>query len=147
MSRSAIRIAKRRSFTVAILMCGGALLSGSAGCDGGGSGNNRKTQSGMVKSSGQFQKGYQDGSRDAQRSLGDWNGAAMWLWMADGQYKNGYDRGWNDGRQMAKLKSYQGKQMGGREPLTPAPSLLRQQQSQEQTPAPKPTPSRKAERS
>ena len=81
----------------------------------------------MVKANGQFQKGYQDGARDAQRSWTDWRGADMWLWGSDRQYKQGYDRGWKDGRQMAKLKDYQNKQLGTREPLTPTPSLNKQQ--------------------
>src|SRR5438046_2071324 len=77
-----------------------------------------KTNQGMVKSSGQFTKGYQEGMKQAQKSWGDWNGAGMWMWMADAQYKQGYDRGWNDGRTMVKLRGNQKSQLGTREPLT-----------------------------
>jgi hypothetical protein len=108
-----------------------ALVIG-AGCNDGSS--SKKTQSAMVKNSGQFQKGYQDGSRDAQRAWTDWRGSDMWLWAADRQYKQGYDRGWNDGRQRAKAKSIQKKQLGTREKLTPTPSMDKQEKIKEPPP-------------
>lgn len=126
-----------RSLTVAALMGICLLMSG---CNGDGSSNNRKTQSAMVKSSGKFNKGYQEGMKQAQRSRIDWNSADMWLWMSNAEYKQGYERGWNDGRTLARLKSYQGKQLGEREPLTPTPSLLKQAQAQRDQPATPATP-------
>ena len=94
------------------------------GCDGdgggAGKGNNKRTQTAMVKSSGKFNEGYQTGLKDAQKSWTDWNGNDMWLWMADEQYQGGYQRGWNDGRNMARMKSHQRNQMGDRKSM-PSP--------------------------
>jgi hypothetical protein len=115
-----------------LFVAASALIILGAGCNDGSS--SKKTQSAMVKNTGQFQKGYQDGSRDAQRSWTDWRGSDMWLWAADRQYKQGYDRGWNDGRQMAKAKSIQKKQLGTREPLTPTPRLDKQEKIKEPPP-------------
>jgi len=110
-----------------------ALIIASAGCGNFG-GDTNKNQNAMVKANGKFQKGYQDGMRDGQYAWGNTKGANLWLWAQDHQYKQGYDRGWKDGRQMAKLKEYQGKQLGTREPLTPTPTLKQGERMQPSTP-------------
>lgn len=67
---------------------------------------NRRTRM-MGVSSGQFTKGRKDGLRDAKNSLFDESGGWMWLWMADEEYRQGYDQGWNEGRAEMKLKASQ----------------------------------------
>jgi hypothetical protein len=59
----------------------------------------------MLLSSGQFNKGYQDGKRDAAASWIDANGSWMWDWVKEPEYRKGYDQGWNDGRQMKNLQN------------------------------------------
>jgi len=66
-----------------------------------------QSQKRMYLSSGEFNKGYQDGKRDAAASLFDASGAWMWTWMKEEEYRKGYDQGWNDGRQMKKLQAQQ----------------------------------------
>src|SRR5512140_406427 len=66
-------------------------------------------------SSGNFGQGYKDGQRDAKFSLTDASGGWMWLWMTDKEYQDGYNQGWHDGRDAAKLEGQQ-KSRQGEEP-------------------------------
>jgi len=59
-------------------------------------------------SSGEFSRGYQDGMKDAQRSILDDNAAWLWLWLTEDQYRKGYERGWSDGRKIEQLKAQEG---------------------------------------
>jgi hypothetical protein len=127
------RVARLSFFVVALVA-----VTGCDGTDGGaGKGNNKRMQTAMVKSSGKFNEGYQAGLRDAQQSWTDWNANDMWLWMADQQYQGGYQRGWNDGRNMARMQSHQRKQMGDRESSSPMTDLRLRNQPGEKTVAPR----------
>jgi hypothetical protein len=122
-----------------------ALFAGWA-CNSGGDSDGKsvqgigKSKQGMFKSTGQFSKGYQDGMNEAQKSWTDWNGARMWLWTADAEYKKGYDRGWSDGRTVAKLKANAQKQQGGRRSPTADAYTIKHAQAAEQNPTSKITP-------
>ena len=59
--------------------------------------------------SGQYKKGYDDGSRDGERALFDSNPGWMWLWLTDDQYHKGYEQGWKDGRVRKKIVEQQAK--------------------------------------
>jgi hypothetical protein len=87
-----------------VLLAGGLLAAGPA-CNGDGRSNNgRRT---MSLSSGEFSRGYQDGMKDAEASLFDASGGWMWLWMMEEEYRKGYDRGWQDGRSLQRMKAQQ----------------------------------------
>lgn len=58
----------------------------------------------MKFSSGRYNQGYKDGMRDAKMSLFDDHAGWTWLWMMEKEYKDGYDRGWSDGRGMVRLE-------------------------------------------
>lgn len=64
-------------------------------------------QPAMKYSSGRYNQGYKDGQRDAKMSLFDDHAGWMWLWMMENEYKDGYHRGWADGRSMVKLEKEQ----------------------------------------
>lgn len=69
-----------------------------------------KTQQRMFQSSGKYSEGYGAGNRDAQWALTEVSGAWVWLWAADPEYQQGYEQGWSDGRELAKLKARQADQ-------------------------------------
>ncbi|MBI5762923.1 MAG: hypothetical protein HZA51_05290 [Planctomycetes bacterium] len=113
------------------VLLAGVFLASIAGCDEGSGGkgqnNGRQMKTTMVKTAGKFNQGYQDGLKEAQRSWSDWNGNDLWLWLADQQYQSGYQRGWNDGRSMTKLRAHQQKQMGDRDAKPAMEQALRNQ--------------------
>ena len=59
----------------------------------------------MVLSSGEYNTGYQQGKRDAAASLIDANTSGWWTWMKEAQYRQGYNQGWSDGRQIKRLQA------------------------------------------
>jgi hypothetical protein len=71
-------------------------------------------------STGAFNRGYKDGERDARWSLSDIGASWMWLWMAEKEYQQGYDRGWHDGRQAVKLEGKRKEQETETRDLRPA---------------------------
>lgn len=80
-------------------------------CNGEGGSGGGKDATGKIRtmsiSSGQFSKGRDDGRRDAKYSLFEVSGGWMWLWMADQEYRQGYEQGWNEGRAELRLKESQ----------------------------------------
>lgn len=99
----------RRLWMPAILTCSAVSILTSACNQAGGNSNSKDSQNQkrMYLSTGEFNKGYQDGKRDAAASLLDASGAWMWTWMTEEEYRKGYDQGWNDGRKMKRLQSQQ----------------------------------------
>ncbi|MBX3395017.1 MAG: hypothetical protein KF841_06580 [Phycisphaerae bacterium] len=91
----------RRHFVIAIVC---ALVSGLA-C---GERNNRNESSpSMFVSGPEFNRGRNDGRRDAKWSLTDKNASWLWTWMADQQYRQGYKVGWTEGRAEVKFNEEQ----------------------------------------
>ena len=74
----------------------------------------------MTFSSGEFNRGYKDGQRDAKWSLSDMSGGWMWLWMTEQEYQKGYEQGWRDGREAVKLDEKRKQQEGESRNLRPA---------------------------
>ncbi|HVP13080.1 MAG TPA: hypothetical protein VMV94_18035 [Phycisphaerae bacterium] len=105
---------------------GGKSKSNSKAINDGGSSMQKNADKRMVLSSGQYNKGYQDGKRDASLSLIDANGSWMWDWMKEPEYRQGYNQGWNDGRQIKKL---QGKAEVANQEAAPQPAKKKEDQS------------------
>lgn len=84
----------------------GAGLPIAAGCidpNASGTASNQDIQS--------FGSGYEDGKRDGLNSWSDMHAGWTWLWTKSEQYRQDYNRGWADGRNLRKLKE-QRKEMG-----------------------------------
>ena len=73
-------------------------------CENPGAAGNQKR---MYYASGEFKQGHDDGMRDGELALLDANGAWMWYWVKDDEYRRGYDQGWSDGRNKKKLLAQQ----------------------------------------
>lgn len=119
----------RTGWTTYAIHAGFALMLTGMVCTGSGcteeNSNKTKSNKSVFVSSGKFNQGYQDGKRDAQWALLDANGSWMWLWMTESEYQKGYDQGWRDGRQMAKLQQKQQQRESDQsaQPTKPPPSL------------------------
>ena len=61
----------------------------------------------MSFSTGQYGVGYRDGMREAMQSWFDDHAGWMWLWAKEPEYRNGYERGWADGRRKVRLQEAQ----------------------------------------
>ncbi len=61
----------------------------------------------MSFSSGQYSQGYKNGMREAKQAWFDDHAGWMWLWMMDQEYRDGYERGWADGRRTLDLDEKQ----------------------------------------
>lgn len=61
----------------------------------------------MFVSSKEFNRGRDDGRRDAKLSWTDDSAAWTWMWMMEAQYKRGYEQGWREGRAEVKFESQQ----------------------------------------
>ncbi len=103
------RSLSRLACAAAALTCLAGLTLTSACNQAGDNPNSKSSQSEkrMYLSSGEFNRGYQDGKRDAAASLMDASSVWMWGWMTETEYRKGYDQGWADGRKMKKLQSQQ----------------------------------------
>jgi hypothetical protein len=99
---SAWRSRTPAAIAVLVLLVGALLAP--ACSENNGNSKQKSSEKRMVLSSGEYNKGYQDGKRDASAALIDANGAWMWSWMKGQEYSQGYDKGWSDGRQMKELQ-------------------------------------------
>lgn len=59
----------------------------------------------VVFSSKEFDRGREDGRRDAKASWFEESGAWTWMWMMSEDYGKGYEQGWIEGRAEVKSKS------------------------------------------
>jgi hypothetical protein len=99
-----IRCARRPSTVCLLALLIGAGWLGSCS-DNNGGGKKKPAEKRMLLSTGDFNRGYQDGKRDATAALMDANGSWMWGWVKGKEYTQGYDQGWSDGRQIKELQS------------------------------------------
>lgn len=61
----------------------------------------------MFVSGPEFNRGRNDGRRDAKWSWTDESASWLWTWMADDQYRQGYKVGWTEGRAEVKFNKEQ----------------------------------------
>ncbi|MCG8408209.1 MAG: hypothetical protein MI923_23665 [Phycisphaerales bacterium] len=109
--------ARNRSFLYFTMA--GALLLGTA-C----SQDTTKTRQSnrVVFSSKEFDRGRQDGRRDAKASWFEESGAWTWLWMIGEDYGKGYEQGWTEGRAEVRSKKQQEENSEYRQPPAKAPT-------------------------
>lgn len=89
----------RRVMAFALILAAAPTACNPAGGPGG--------QSRMFVSSEEFNRGREDGRRDAKMAWSDDSAAWSWLWMTDAQYQQGYRQGWREGRAEVKFELQQ----------------------------------------